>query len=326
MKGSLLRVGFVLLTVCVATIADPYQPFDDVYYPSEEKAEFDASPIPTVTSISADQSTAVIGGETVKVGSQVAGGWSVKAVLASTVALEKDFKRWGMLVFSSPSSQPVILRKSVGEIQSIRQATFNFTARDKDYWNKTIGALEDYPSELAKNHTPDGELTYSSIAATLAPQRDYASISNPNDAAKFVVTYNGKVKCASNEAANGITEYEDVNAKAPNAQTVVFAAKDHVSWWPQAPQTTFDHSKTGWLGGHLHIANVGAYSKASSGDKGYAMVVFAPIGHFKPSSDRAPEDTLEAGCAYSGPFNNTYIAGEWAPIEAPNAVLDPYIY
>jgi hypothetical protein len=309
--GGLLPPFLLLCAVAATFAADPYQPFDDVYYPAEEQAERAATQIPKVTSISADKSSAVIGGQTVKAGSQIAGGWSVKVVLSSAVVLEKDFKRWGMLVFAHLGAKPLILRKSVGEIQSIRQARFNFSAVDKDYWTKVIGGLNDYPSELAANHTSDGELTYSSLAATLAPQRDYASISNPEDAAKFVVTFNGKVKCASNEAANGITEYVDVNAPAPNKQTVVFAAKDHVLWWPQAPQKTFDHSKTGWFGSHLHIANVGQYSKTSSGDKGYAMIVFAPIGPFKPAS--AEEDTHTqadtTGCSYAGPFANTYVAG-----------------
>jgi hypothetical protein len=278
MRGA----GVLSLLCCV--IADPYQPFDDVYYPSEEKAEFDATTLPAVSSI--DGSSATIDGQTVKAGSQIAGGWSVKVVLPSAVVLEKDFKRWGMIVYSSLSNKPVIVRKSIGKIASIRQARFNFSALNKNYWTNVTNSLGDYPTELAANHTSDGELTYSSIAATLAPQRDYASISNPNDAAKFVVTFNGKVKCASAEGANGITEFTDVNAAAPNSQTVVFSAKEHVSWWPKAPQKTFDHAKTGWVGSHLHIANVGAYSQTSNGDVGYTMIVFAPISQFQPLQPR----------------------------------------
>ena len=50
------------------------------------------------------------------------GGWAVKAVLAADVVLEKDWDRWGMLVFTGAgSSEPMVLRKSVGQIQSIRQ-------------------------------------------------------------------------------------------------------------------------------------------------------------------------------------------------------------
>jgi hypothetical protein len=49
----------------------------------------------------------------------------------------------------------------------------------------------------AANLTADGEADYPSIAAQLPPQRDTACVSHAADVVKFVVSFAGRVKCAS---------------------------------------------------------------------------------------------------------------------------------
>lgn len=70
------------------------------------------------------------------------------------------------------------MRKSVGRLDGIVQPVFNFTASDPNYFDLISAGLDDLPSQLAMNMTSDGEADFQSLAATLAPQRDYADISD----------------------------------------------------------------------------------------------------------------------------------------------------
>lgn len=138
--------------------------------------------------------------------------WHVLAALPSSypqvVVLERQFTRWSALVYtfstqhSSFSSAttgdtagpaPIIIRKAVGELGGIKQPYFNFTAKDVDYFKKVANDPTDYAAKLAAASTADGELDYPSLAGTLAPQRDIASISNAADVVKFGVTHSGQV-------------------------------------------------------------------------------------------------------------------------------------
>ena len=138
--------------------------------------------------------------------------WHVLATLPNSsppaVVLERQFTRWSALVYtfatqhaSSSSSSattgatagpvPIIIRKAVGELGGIKQPYFNFTAQDVDYFKKVANDPTDYAAKLAAASTGDGELDYPSLAGTLAPQRDIASISNAADVVKFGVTHSG---------------------------------------------------------------------------------------------------------------------------------------
>merc|ERR1712080_207363 len=127
---------------------------------------------------------------------------------------------------------------------------------------------------MGMKHTSDGELDFPSAAAVLAPQRDIAEISNAADVVKFVVTYNGRIKCGK----TGITEYEDLHAPPPNTQTIVFDPAKYLNFWP----ARFEDSKIGLVGGYLGIANVGAFSRSVG--KGYEIIAFSPIFHPKDTS------------------------------------------
>ena len=117
---------------------------------------------------------------------------------AKVVVVEHSFNRWGMTAFVSTASAspkyPVVLRKPIGQLETLSQPVYNLT---QGFWDKATNSLHDYPLELAAARTADGEPDYPSIAAQLAPQRDTAEISHAADVNKFVVSFAGRVKCAS---------------------------------------------------------------------------------------------------------------------------------
>jgi hypothetical protein len=162
-----------------------------------------------------------------------------------------------------------------------------------------MSSKSDYPSMIAANLTEDGELDFPSLASVLAPQRDIAEISNAADAAKFVVTHNGRIKCASyhGKTMNGIAEFDDLHAAPPNNQTVIFDPSDHVQYWPNR----FENSKTGLVGGHLRVANVGSYSPSVK--NGFELIAFSPTNNSRKHL-RVTDDE----CVFTGPVNNTDVA------------------
>ena len=94
---------------------------------------------------------------------------------------------------------------------------------------------------------------------------------------KFAVTHAGRVKCAirfntAQQTTGGIAELADQHAPAPDAQKIVFDPANHLSFWPRR----FANSKTGLVGGHLNIANVGGYTAANESGSGFDLVAFAP--------------------------------------------------
>lgn len=287
--------------IIIMTISWAFVPYDDFHYPSEEPQEFASAVIPLVLSIGAKSASAVLKSKsstlTVKVGDLAFDTWHVLGILTSTkpsmVVLECEFTRWGLIALVSVGTSPVTLRKSIGTLDGIKQPYFNFTGTDPQYFTKVKSVLNDFPSQLAMNNTKYGELDFPSAAAVLAPQRDIADISNAADVVKFVVTYNGRIKCAK----TGITEYEDQHAAPPNTQTIVFDPAEHLKFWP----TRFENSKIGFVGGHLKIANVGAFSKTQK--KGYELMAFSPVFHPNGAPIRKPK----VACKFSGPFNYTYV-------------------
>jgi hypothetical protein len=274
----------ILLGCLVCLVAHADAEFDDFHYPSEEPAELAAVDIPQLTS-AAPPNKAVLQLKgmaiNVTVGDVAFGEWHVLSVLSDSVALERNFKRWGLLTFVHKGSGPTLLRKSVGELADIKQPYFNLTGTDPHYFDKASSNLDDYLYHQAVEQTEFKELTFPSAASTLAPQRDYASISNNEDVVKFVVTYIGRVKCAVNNNTHtspnaspiqtgGISELQDLHAPVPNDQTVVFDPAKHLRFWP----SSFENTKAGLVGGHTMIANVGAFTAQEGG---FELVAFAPV-------------------------------------------------
>ena len=135
--------------------------------------------------------------------------------------------------------------------------------------------------------TKDGEPDYRSVAAQLPPQRDTAAISHAADVVKFAVAYSGRVKCASNAelsetvTSGGIVELQDLHAAPPDPQKVVYDPSNYVSFWPRV----YGNTKAGLVGGHLPVANVGAFT---AGEGGFELVAFGPVPPNEPGGLPAP--------------------------------------
>ena len=289
------------------------QQYDDFHYPSEEPAELAGADVPECIKISpgsAELRDPVTGQTaTLTEGGVAFGRWHVLSVVGdhpSFVALERNYARWGLLAFVAPALPPVLSRKSVGELAKIVQPRFNLS-RDvgPSYFSDVIAGLNDVALDESLKLTADGEPTYAAAAAALAPQRDVAAIGNAADVVKFAVTHNGRVKCTSrgpDVQAGGITELQDQHAPPPNVQTIVFDPANHTSFWPRI----FEHSKSGLVGGHLPVANVGSFSPSAA--KGFELVAFSPVG-----DPHAPPAPAPQPCTFTGPYLHQYVKDNTSP-------------
>ena len=222
-----------LLLVATITAAFCYeqQPtFNDFHYPTAEAAERASLEVPA----------ACVNG--------TSSGWMVVSSLPTLCVLQYSFSEWGMMALlplpASPSKPAKLLRMSVGKLEGIVQPRFNFTAVNPTYFERMSDSMSDYPADIAAT-LADGQLGFSSLAQTLAPQRDLTEISLNSDVVKFVVSHAGRIKCGK----TGLTELEDLHAAAPNMQTVVFDPASELRYWP----SSFAHMKSGFVGGHLRV-------------------------------------------------------------------------
>ena len=284
-NAAMVALGVLVSLALAGGVAATY---DDFHYPQEEMSER-ASAIPTLPTVSRHAAAEALFSCPGTGGTTHAGAgqnvtcehltWQIHAIWSNGdavhVAAEAQFERWGLLAFfsSSKDSAPIFLRKSLGSLTGISQPWFNFSST---YLQQASTALVDLPSQLATNSTSDGEPDYPSMAATLAPQRDTAAISHAADVVKFAVAYSGRVKCGStgvlkeDSTTGGIAELQDLRAPLPDNQKVIFDPPNYLEFWP----STFDNSKAGLVGGHLGVANVGAFS---AGAGGFELLAFGPV-------------------------------------------------
>ena len=204
----------------------------------------------------------------------------------SLAAVVLDFRRWGQIaILNSGRGADTVLRKSVGQLSGIEQPRFNLSDQFfADISNQSADVLSSRAAAL----TADGEVDFPSMAAQLAPQRDTVAISHAADVTKFVVTHAGRVKCASaeldqgeNSTTGGILELQDLHAPPPDKQKVVFDPSAYLSFWPRA----FEHMKTGLVGRHLGVANVGGFT---SGSGGFETMSFGPVPPQEPGGVPPP--------------------------------------
>ena len=213
----------------------------------------------------------------------VLSNWTSAATNTPVVVIRHSFERWGMLAFVSsssaaPTSFPVIMRTPIGQLDKLSQPKYNLSA---DFYKTTSDSLPDYPVHLAAAYTKDGEPDYPSIAAQLPPQRDTAEISQAADVNKFVVTFAGRVKCAStskigeSSSDGSIAELQNLQVHfSPANQKIVFDPQDYLKYWP----TQFDNMKAGLIGRHLGVAHIGAFSPPNGSDGGgFELIAFGPV-------------------------------------------------
>ena len=221
--------------------------------------------------------------------------WTSAPTNTPVVVIRHSFARWGLLAFVSsssvaPTSYPVLMRTPIGQLDKLSQPKFNLTA---DFYKTTSSSLTDYPIHLAAAYTKDGEADYPSIAAQLTPQRDTAEISHAADVNKFVVTFAGRVKCAStskigeSSSDGSIAELQNLHDHfAPANQKIVFDPQDYLKFWP----IQFDDMKAGLIGGHLGVAHIGGFTALNgSGDGGgFELIAFGPVPPNESGGKPAP--------------------------------------
>ena len=123
-----------------------------------------------------------------------------------------------------------------------------------------------------------------------------------------------------------VSPHDLQHAPPPNVQNIIFDPANYVSFWPRI----FDHSKTGLVGGHLGVANVGSFSPAtlsastssapasssssSSAGQGFELIAFSPILRAAAAAaTTSSASTRTPPCVYSGPFTKHFVAGNTAP-------------
>jgi hypothetical protein len=290
-RAGAVTMAAMLALAAAAACAQAAAPYNDFHYPTEEPAEMAGVSVPAAC-VDAD-------------------GWSVVFAGPPVCVLEQSFKQWGLMALlgAKNKSDVRILRKSVGLLDGIVQPRRNFSA---SYFERMAASLADYPAELAlaeEDAGADGELSFGALAQQLAPPRDITEISLGSDVVKFVVSHSGRVKCSKTD----ITEVQNLSAPLPLSQRVVFDPADHLkkAKWPSYD---FENMKSGLVGSHLRISNVGAYSV---GGGGFEMVALADASFHAPRSGkttqrrsaRSSANNTRVPCAFSAAMNNTYIVG-----------------
>eukprot|EP01047_Picozoa_sp_COSAG01_P035444 COSAG01_NODE_2720_length_7187_cov_3.163516_4_plen_860_part_00 len=299
------------VTLPVQPMKPPSPPpaeYNDFHYPIEEPVE--------MANVSHPRACASVS------------GWQVVfSVPGALCVLEQSFRQFGVIALLNQSSSGVrLLRKSVGALEGITQPRRRFSAA---YFQRMASSLSDAVAELALTADnapgyPDLELSFGALAQQLAPPRDITEISLASDVVKFVVSHSGRIKCSKTD----ITDSLNLSAPVPSGQTVIFDPASHLqsARWPSYD---FENMKSGLVGGHLRIANIGAYSRSSGG---FELIALADAsfhataagdsssspaaahhtddiadGVAAAASSRILNSTIQ--CTFTAAKNNTYIAG-----------------
>jgi len=150
----------------------PVPDIQDSFYPAEEAAEEGAADVPLVVSVQGStgctlRTKAHPAALAVKVGDLAFGNWSVRAIVTSSsaplVVLERRWKRWGLLVFSSAAGEVTRLRKPLGQLELTAQTEFSFKETDPTYFTKAANEPTDYIGSRIIN---ESEVKKRSIAYT----------------------------------------------------------------------------------------------------------------------------------------------------------------
>jgi hypothetical protein len=187
-------------------------PVEDVYYPAEERDEEQAAAVPTVVSACQGSCVLRVGTKSVNAvpGDLVFGNWVVLSVTigpedrfkamavaapeaAPIVTIERRFKRWGLLVFTSVAGEKARVRKPLGQLSLIKTPVYNFSA-DPDYFRKAAVDPHDYLGTRMRLDSPFGEPDFLTAAKYLPPISDYVVTGDVRAPVKAIVTMDGKIK------------------------------------------------------------------------------------------------------------------------------------
>jgi predicted MPP superfamily phosphohydrolase len=231
---------------------------DDWYYPAEEPRERAGAVMPRLTRVDGDRATLSEGNasQTITVGQPV-GPWRLVATIPGpepTAVLEREFDRWGLIVYVAPKGPVAEIRKAVGRLEKIARPQIRFPT---DYFDRLVAAQEDVLGEkiLAGHREP----SYGQLAGCLAPLETYTFLGTPASAEKFIVYPEGSLGVDLNRS------------RKPLAESLVFDPAQ------VAPQLEPTQVKRGLLGGDLPAIDYGFFDPAKQ--HGYELWAFAnPAG------------------------------------------------
>ena len=172
---------------CSARVAA--QPPDDWYYPAEEPAQRATLQLPAMRQVGVSHALLARSDAEPPVRVDVGGefhGWRLVETLSAPepmAILEREFDRWGLILFLGQGKVVAEVRKAVGRLEEIHGPQISFP---ESYAKKLMEAKEDLLADqlLATGADP----SYPAVAALLPPLEDPGSLNVPHDTYTFLGT------------------------------------------------------------------------------------------------------------------------------------------
>ena len=229
---------------------------EDEYYPPEEGEERAAAAVPRVVAIA--QGRAVLadaagGKREVELG-QSAQDWELVAVVTEkgkpAAVFERQFNRWGLLVYADPSGELATIRKAVGHLPAIVRPAIRYPA---DFDQAILDSRRDLLGD--KVLAQQGDPSFAACAAFLPDLSAYTFLANEQSSPIVAVAPDGSL--GSLPARWGRKELENV----------LFDPRQHVAG------ASPDAAKRGLAGGYLPAIDYGFFDRDAK--RGWEQIAFA---------------------------------------------------
>eukprot|EP01064_Diplonema_japonicum_P005793 TRINITY_DN1382_c1_g2_i1.p1 TRINITY_DN1382_c1_g2~~TRINITY_DN1382_c1_g2_i1.p1 ORF type:complete len:871 (+),score=191.10 TRINITY_DN1382_c1_g2_i1:40-2652(+) len=271
-----ILIAAALLGVAVGSMPSLVE---DWHYPSEEPAQSKAMAVPHVVSIAGGNVSMTVNGST---GSGAVGqivlGWAVNYVADDGCVLEKDYQRWGTIIFYEGNAAAGYkmsrkIRKGTGLASEVVRPLYNLSGWNAQYFDLATNSPDDYLGSLLRENSVNNEPQFAVAASLLTPSRDYTMVGVPGSITKYSVSQCGIIKIAN----FSIYTPEVGKTEKDPCGTTVFDPRKYTSYWPENGWTDY---KTALLGGHLMAITISARDAATG--MGFQMAVYpnstSPLG------------------------------------------------
>lgn len=241
---------------------------DDWYYPAEEAAQRASLVLPRLMGIAGRDVSLAMPGDASPTQVQLGDtfrGWQVVETLdqpGAMVVFERDFDRWGLILFVGRERVVAEIRKAVGLLNRLQAPALHFPP---DYFRQLRGAKED----VLGRRFLDGakEASFEDAAGCLAPCEAYTFLGSPESSQKWIVEPDGSI---------GRTPERRGKARKP--ENILFNVQAALGG--AAPLAPSLRRKLGLLGGHLPAVDYGFFD--AQRQTGWEVCALAGCGP-KPS-------------------------------------------
>ncbi len=156
--------------------------------------------------------------------------------------LEREFDRWGLIVYLGKQGVVAEVRKVVGRLSTIERPYARFP---RHYFQQLLDAKEDVLAKKVLSSSSDP--SYEGVAGFLAPLHAYTFLGSPESAKKYAVQPDGAIGLLPNRwGAN------------KNLETTLFDPKEVADLTGQEGDSSY--VKLGLLGGYLPAVNYGFWT------------------------------------------------------------------